>query len=188
MVRPTGFSTEEPVEANRKAITYKRMEARIEALGREIKSVRLTLLDILSEQKKFHEQLVAVFSKPMKRIDDNDEKIKTSENHSIYEVRTIRVLKNQEMKEVDHNNIDRSPKTTMKDDQSMFGGAIVVNRTRETPISSVKSQTTLDLKLGTKEKKIQAAYCPISDLPPPKPPDADLHTTEVMAQITASRP
>ena len=72
------------------------MEDKLAVLGREMKSVRLTLLDMLGKQKKFHEQLVVVFSKPVKRIDDNDEKVIAS--------------KNQETKKVDHNNIERSLK------------------------------------------------------------------------------
>jgi hypothetical protein len=181
------------------------MEARLDALGREMKSIKLTLSNLLMEQEKFHDQLVAMLTKAAKNTDDGERKIDASENRSESEVRTTvgskkledKLLeapqqpvqevvrqKNQEtMKEAEQSNVEQSLKMKISVDQSKFGEVTVDSQSPETPASIVLSPKALDRKLGSNGKEIQVACCSVTVSPPPKPPDADLHTTEVEVQI-----
>ncbi|KAK2407301.1 hypothetical protein QL285_042936 [Trifolium repens] len=200
MVRPAGLTMSEPVNTN----THQ-MEARLDALGREMKSIKLTLSNLLMEQEKFHDQLVAMLTKDAKNTDDGERKIDASENRSESEVRTTvgskkledKLLeapqqpvqevvrqKNQEtMKEAEQSNVEQSLKMKISVDQSKFSEVTVDSQSPETPASIVLSPKALDRKLGSNGKEIQAACCSVTVSPPPKPPDADLHATEVEVQI-----
>jgi glutamine synthetase type III len=73
------------------------MEARLDALGREMRSIKLTLSNILMEQEKFHDQLVAMLTKKLKRTDDGERKIDASVNRSTSEVHTTMGMKKPEV-------------------------------------------------------------------------------------------
>jgi hypothetical protein len=182
----------EPVNTN-----TQKMEARLDALGMEMRSIKLTLSNMLMEQEKFHDQLIAMLTKKLKRTDDGGWKIEASENHSTSEVHTtmglkkpevepfnVKLQKNQEtMKEEEPSNIEQSHKMKMSDDRSKFGGVIFVSRSQETPISILKSPIALERKLGSNGKETQAAGCSDTVLPPPKPPDADRYTVKAVMEI-----
>jgi hypothetical protein len=152
------------------------------------------------EQEKFHDQLVAMLTKKLKRTDDGERKIDASENRSESEVRTTmgskkledKLLevpqqpvqevvrqKNQEtMKEVEQSNVEQSIKMKMSDDRSKFGGVTVDSQSPETPARIVLSPKALDWKLGSTMKEVYRKIEQVIYLePPPEPPDT--------AQITA---
>jgi hypothetical protein len=59
------------------------MEARVDALEREMKSVKLTLSEMLMKQQKFHERCVALLTKATKKSDDGERKTEALENRSV---------------------------------------------------------------------------------------------------------
>ncbi|MCH85747.1 alpha/beta hydrolase family protein, partial [Trifolium medium] len=186
------------------------MEARLDALGREMRSIKLTLSDMLMEQKKAHDQLVAMLTKAMKRTDDGERKIEASENRSTPEVRTKMGLRKPEVelfgelqqplqnvilqktqetvKEVEQNNVVQSRKMKMSDnrfgdDKSKFGEVVIDSRSLKCPVSIVLPPKALDRKPGITGKETQAASCSVTVSPPPKPPDADRYTMEAEIHI-----
>jgi hypothetical protein len=68
MVRPTGLTMTEPVNTH-----TPEMEARVDALEREMRSIKLTMSNILMEQEKVHARFVSLLTKAMKRSDDSEE-------------------------------------------------------------------------------------------------------------------
>ncbi|KAK2436499.1 hypothetical protein QL285_021491 [Trifolium repens] len=79
-----------------------------------------------------------------------------------------------------NGNVQQPLKMKMSDYQYgdgrlKFGGVTVDSKSPETPASIVLSPKALDRKL--------VASCSVTVSPPPEPPDADLHATEVEVQI-----
>ncbi|GAU41654.1 hypothetical protein TSUD_398370 [Trifolium subterraneum] len=187
MVRPVGLTMPEPVNTN-----TQKMEARLDVIGREMKSIKLTLSEMLIEQQKFHERFVSMLTKAGKITDDGERKIEASENRSTSEVHTTNGLKKLEEKQFEvpqqsvQEVIQQNQETVKEgkqsnvvqsrsgDDKSKFGEVVVDSRSLKCPVSIVLPPKALDLKPGITRKETQAACCSVMVSRPPKPPDADM--------------
>jgi hypothetical protein len=91
------------------------------------------------------------------------------------------IQQNQEtVKEWKQSNVVQS---RSGDDRLKFGRVIVDSQSLKIPVSIVKLPVALDGKPGITVKKTRDACCSVTISPPPKPPDADQYSMEVVIQI-----
>jgi hypothetical protein len=156
------------------------MEARVDALEREMRSIKLTMSNILMEQEKVHARFVSLLTKAMKRSDDSERKIEASDNRSTSE--------NQETaKDVEQSNIEQSHKMKMSDDRSSddrlnFGGveysvSKVLPKLKSPDRDASWYEDVISTKLPPDPSELSPdpPEPPHSDsvvtVPPPEPPD-----------------